>query len=1084
MSRPKLITPETPLLMRLCLYPYQWAASLSLAVTLLTVMAATFGFGTFVESFYGTPTAQFFIFQTWWFNLLGVMLAINIACAALIRFPWKRHQTGFVITHIGLLTMLFGLTMSRMTGIDAQMTIFEHQDGHWAFERNTFFEIAIRDKTVEQTDEDSNGETVNPVTIHHIPFHPGTFNWSDYTVIDWKKFHPSWWSIDPLESSDFDLKAFSVFAFANRHDRGDVLFDEDGVKVELVDFYADSRRVKAPQIKLKMTAPPQMMERMTGRSDAGEVFVPFTLSVSKPVDEKTYPEGIPDRTKAGGGSLMFSMSGSPEQTYGFLHGGPKGDLGEKGQVVIHSDSTVTRVDVAEKVNEGRFPLEDGKLEAEIASYFNRGMLHSDPVTGRFTIIPDDRAEEPTSPTVVVKVYDGEKKVGEMILSAVQPEVNIYDYEANIFGEYWYDYSEMEREERERLDISSRVEVIQSDDYSKLYYRIWDLTKVTGQDELYVTSNEDDAVDALETKAATLRMYVEEFVSSPEPENVVVPLEFEREKMQVIPAAKVRLTVDDKSELIWVRQYLGAPDDQEAKQRMTESLASEDTEVSLVMPREAVDVGFRVRLIDFERKLDPGSGQAAHFSSLVDFEDLDKKRLIYSEPIHNAADGQTGKGIFAETEGEQSANSLDLPDFRNATAIACDSENSTLFWIDPKHLAIRSFEKDAEAITTLVSNPSENSTEKPAFNKPLAIAIDPVNQIVYWTDHETSQAINEDFGVVRRCRYDGSPLADESSPMADNSIINRDYPHKAIVATSSPIHALVIDHLGEKIYWQQRRSRSISRANLDGSDPEPDYIIEAGFVGGLAISPDGYSLVWTETEEQDIFTFDLKGDSGKKILCKGGEKNVIPEHIACSNDRVFWTLRDTAGLRKSPNSEKPLPRRNAIWSSDLEKGKPVSFIPTAVRDAGGLAIDTESGSAYWTQSSVFRSDLWITMNAPQDVVDPKTGRSYRMFQESLAGPFRPGSAEFEELAPPDSPIEELYNSTLTVNYDRGRGIRNIGCLLVIFGIATMFYMRAYFFKKPARRATETIETTAVSEETKPKKKSKNKKGDARKPKVLS
>ena len=53
-------------------------------------------------------------------------------------------------------------------------------------------------------------------------------------------------------------------------------------------------------------------------------------------------------------------------------------------------------------------------------------------------------------------------------------------------------------------------------------------------------------------------------------------------------------------------------------------------------------------------------------------------------------------------------------------------------------------------------------------------------------------------------------------------------------------------------------------------------------------------------------------------------------------------------------------------------------------------------------------------------------------------------------PGSSKKKLLYGSVLTVNYDPGRGVKYIGCLLVIGGIATMFYMRAYFFK-PAGKA---------------------------------
>ena len=114
---------------------------------------------------------QFGVYGTWWFALLNLLLAVNIFCAAAIRYPWKRHQTGFVITHIGLLTLLFGCLMQRRGGIDAQMPIFEGQIGHRAFEDTHHFQLAIQKK----------GSTSRKPEVISIPFTAGPFNWEDYT---------------------------------------------------------------------------------------------------------------------------------------------------------------------------------------------------------------------------------------------------------------------------------------------------------------------------------------------------------------------------------------------------------------------------------------------------------------------------------------------------------------------------------------------------------------------------------------------------------------------------------------------------------------------------------------------------------------------------------------------------------------------------------------------------------------------------------------------------------------------------------------------------------------------------------------
>ena len=105
MARPKLSNSEQSKPQRMALKAYEFAASLKLAVVLIFAVAFTLAYATFIEAAYGTPVVQFFVYKTWWFNLINFLLALNIFCAAAIHYPWERHQTGFVVTHIGLLIL-------------------------------------------------------------------------------------------------------------------------------------------------------------------------------------------------------------------------------------------------------------------------------------------------------------------------------------------------------------------------------------------------------------------------------------------------------------------------------------------------------------------------------------------------------------------------------------------------------------------------------------------------------------------------------------------------------------------------------------------------------------------------------------------------------------------------------------------------------------------------------------------------------------------------------------------------------------------------------------------------------------------
>ena len=97
---------------------FAFAASVKLAVLVILLLAVYLGVGTFYESRFGVTPALDRVYGHWTFMAIMVLLAVNVLAAALIRYPWKRHQTGFVITHTGLLTLLAGGLISYRYSID------------------------------------------------------------------------------------------------------------------------------------------------------------------------------------------------------------------------------------------------------------------------------------------------------------------------------------------------------------------------------------------------------------------------------------------------------------------------------------------------------------------------------------------------------------------------------------------------------------------------------------------------------------------------------------------------------------------------------------------------------------------------------------------------------------------------------------------------------------------------------------------------------------------------------------------------------------------------------------------------------
>jgi len=148
---------------------YRFLASLKLAVFSLSALAASLASATWFESSYGTTAAQDYFYKSTWFAVLLAFLATNILCAALIRFPWKKRQTGFVITHTGLLVLIFGSYLSMRTADEGIVGMLEGETRSELVRRNDPV-ILVREL---------DPHTQEPGRSYELHFKPGPFPWGD-----------------------------------------------------------------------------------------------------------------------------------------------------------------------------------------------------------------------------------------------------------------------------------------------------------------------------------------------------------------------------------------------------------------------------------------------------------------------------------------------------------------------------------------------------------------------------------------------------------------------------------------------------------------------------------------------------------------------------------------------------------------------------------------------------------------------------------------------------------------------------------------------------------------------------------------
>ena len=104
---------------------FRLLASLRLSVVVMATIGSICAYATFYEMRHGTPAVQRAIYGTTWFACLLGLLGLNVLASLLSRWPWSKHQVGFVAAHVGILLVLVGSVVSLYRGLDSNMALYE-----------------------------------------------------------------------------------------------------------------------------------------------------------------------------------------------------------------------------------------------------------------------------------------------------------------------------------------------------------------------------------------------------------------------------------------------------------------------------------------------------------------------------------------------------------------------------------------------------------------------------------------------------------------------------------------------------------------------------------------------------------------------------------------------------------------------------------------------------------------------------------------------------------------------------------------------------------------------------------------------
>jgi len=117
---------------------------------LLLVFAFSMAIATFVESSYGTPTAQALIYKTRWFELILLLLAVNLLKNLLKYRFFTKERFTLGLFHISFLVILLGAAITRFISYEGVMHIRENQSSSSIISTDSYFYAAFENQQKEK----------------------------------------------------------------------------------------------------------------------------------------------------------------------------------------------------------------------------------------------------------------------------------------------------------------------------------------------------------------------------------------------------------------------------------------------------------------------------------------------------------------------------------------------------------------------------------------------------------------------------------------------------------------------------------------------------------------------------------------------------------------------------------------------------------------------------------------------------------------------------------------------------------------------------------------------------------------------
>ena len=123
--------------------------SMRLMAILILLFFVAIGYATFIENDFGTQTAKALIYNTTWFELIILLLSVNMI-ANINRYKlWRKEKWPVLLFHISFIMIVIGAGVTRYVSFEGLMSIREGEQSNLIVSDRTFLQINVHDNAYQ-----------------------------------------------------------------------------------------------------------------------------------------------------------------------------------------------------------------------------------------------------------------------------------------------------------------------------------------------------------------------------------------------------------------------------------------------------------------------------------------------------------------------------------------------------------------------------------------------------------------------------------------------------------------------------------------------------------------------------------------------------------------------------------------------------------------------------------------------------------------------------------------------------------------------------------------------------------------------